>query len=140
TTFSQIASLPANTTTYSNVGLTVGTKYNYRVRAYASTGSKYSSYSNTASATTPACTYSLSPTSNTSVGSAGGGYSVTVTGGTGCGWTATSSATWLTITAGASGSGNGSVSYSCAANTNTTSRSASLTIAGQSFAVTQAAG
>src|SRR2546426_1063917 len=79
---------------------------------YPSTGSKYPPYSNPASATTPACTYALSPTSNTSVGSAGGGYSVTVTGGTGCGWTATSSATWLTITAGASGSGNGSVSYS----------------------------
>ena len=49
-TYSTIATLGANTTSYSDTGLSPGTTYSYRVRAYA--GSVYSSYSNTASATT----------------------------------------------------------------------------------------
>ncbi|MBI1886074.1 MAG: S8 family serine peptidase [Chloroflexi bacterium] len=48
--FSQIAILTANTTSYSNVNLAAGTTYYYRIRAYE--GPNYSPYSNTASATT----------------------------------------------------------------------------------------
>jgi hypothetical protein len=48
-TYSTIATLPANTTTYTNTGLTKGRKYYYKVRAINSAGN--SSYSNTASAT-----------------------------------------------------------------------------------------
>jgi titin len=48
--FIQIASVGANVTTYSNTGLTAGTTYQYRVRAYNTGGN--STYSNTASATT----------------------------------------------------------------------------------------
>ena len=58
---------------------------------------------------------------------------------TGCAWTATSNAPWITVTTGASGSGNGTVTYSVAANTGTTSRTGTLTVAGQTFTVTQAA-
>jgi titin len=48
-TYSTIATLPANTTTYTNTGLTKGRKYYYKVRAKNSAGN--SAYSNIASAT-----------------------------------------------------------------------------------------
>jgi hypothetical protein len=54
--WSQIADLPAGTTTYSNTSLSCGTQYFYRVRAYRSGDGAYSSYSNAASATTELCT------------------------------------------------------------------------------------
>jgi len=48
-TYTTIATLPANTTSYSNNGLTLGKKYYYKVRSANSTGT--SAWSNTASAT-----------------------------------------------------------------------------------------
>lgn len=48
--FAQIATTPANATSYSNTGLTAGTTYSYRVRANNANGD--SPYSNTATATT----------------------------------------------------------------------------------------
>jgi hypothetical protein len=48
--FSEIATVGANVTTYSSTGLTAGTPYTYRVRAYNAGGN--SPYSGTASATT----------------------------------------------------------------------------------------
>jgi hypothetical protein len=48
-TYTTIATLPANTTTYTNTGLINGRKYYYKVRAINSAGN--SAYSNTASAT-----------------------------------------------------------------------------------------
>src|ERR1041384_1358424 len=89
--------------------------------------------------TTGSCTYSLTPTNN-SVSSSSTTGSVTVTTSAGCNWTATSNDSWLTITSGSSGSGNGTVNYSVAANTTTSSRTGTMTIAGQTFTVTQAAG
>lgn len=47
----QIATVNANTTSYSNTGLSRNTSYSYRVRAYNAAGN--SGYSNTASAKTP---------------------------------------------------------------------------------------
>jgi predicted phage tail protein len=47
--FTQIATVGANVTTYSNTGLTAGVSYSYRVRAYNAGGN--SAYSNTATAT-----------------------------------------------------------------------------------------
>jgi hypothetical protein len=47
--YTNIATLPSNTTTYTNTGLTLGKKYYYKVRSVNSTGN--SSWSNTASAT-----------------------------------------------------------------------------------------
>jgi thermitase len=49
--FAEIASVTADTTTYSNAGLDAGTTYYYRIRA--GNASEYSYYSTTASATTP---------------------------------------------------------------------------------------
>src|SRR4029450_8523381 len=57
---------------------------------------------------------------------------------TGCAWTASSNASWITISGASSGSGNGSVSYLVLANIGG-SRSGTLTVAGQTFTVTQAA-
>ena len=52
TDFSQIATVGANVTSFSNTGLTASTSYSYRVRAYNTDGE--SGYSNTAGAATPA--------------------------------------------------------------------------------------
>jgi predicted secreted protein len=52
--FSQIATVGANVTGYSNTGLAASTSYSYRVQAYNGGGD--SGYSNTASATTQAST------------------------------------------------------------------------------------
>jgi len=82
------------------------------------------------------CAYSISPVGQ-GVSSSGAAGSVTVTAPTGCLWGAASNATWVAITAGSDGSGNGTVSYSVAANTSTSPRTGTLTIAGQTFTVTQ---
>ena len=50
-TWVQIATVPADSTTYQNIGLTANTTYYYRVRAYKA-GVGYSAYSNVVSATT----------------------------------------------------------------------------------------
>jgi glucose/arabinose dehydrogenase len=86
--------------------------------------------------TTPACSFSINPTSQ-SFGSGGGSGSVAVTAGAGCNWTAQSNAGFITVTGGASGSGNGTVNFSVAANTSTSPRSGTITIAGQTFTVNQ---
>ncbi len=88
--------------------------------------------------TTP-CSFSINPTS-ASFAAAGGTGSVTVTTQAGCNWTAASNNAFITITSGASGSGSGTVTYAVAANTSTTARSGSLTIAGLTHSVSQAAG
>ncbi|MDP2759323.1 MAG: BACON domain-containing carbohydrate-binding protein, partial [Sideroxyarcus sp.] len=87
--------------------------------------------------TTTACAYSISPTSRDIAASSSTG-SVTITASSGCAWTATSNASWITVTSGASGSGSGTVAYSVSANTDTRARSGTLTLAGETFTVTQA--
>lgn len=83
------------------------------------------------------CSYSISPSSQ-NVGAGGGTGNVNVTAGSACAWTATSNVSWIGITAGASGTGNGTVSYAVLPNTGG-ARSGTLTIAGQTFIVNQAA-
>lgn len=84
------------------------------------------------------CSYSISPTS-ASAAAGGGSGSVSVTTQSGCTWSATSNASWITVTGGGSGTGNGTVSYSVASNSGA-SRTGTVTIAGQTFTVSQAAG
>jgi hypothetical protein len=86
---------------------------------------------------TTVCNYSLSPNS-VSLGAGETNGTVGVTAGSGCAWTASSNAFWLMISSGTPGSGDGTVGYSVAANLGTTVRSGTLTIAGQTFTVTQA--
>jgi hypothetical protein len=83
------------------------------------------------------CTYSIAPTSQNVDATANTG-TVAVTAGAGCTWTAASAAAFITVTSGASGTGNGSVGFSVAANSGA-ARSGTLTIAGQTFTVNQAA-
>ncbi len=85
--------------------------------------------------TAPTCTYNAAPASAFYT-AAGGNATVTVTTQPGCAWTATSQAAWITITAGGSGTGNGTIQYSVAANTGA-ARASSLTVGGQSVAITQ---
>jgi hypothetical protein len=54
----------------------------------------------------------------------------------GCTWTATSPVAWVTVVEGQNGSGNGKVRLRVDANTGS-ARSATLTVAGQQFALTQ---
>ncbi|MBF8277623.1 MAG: hypothetical protein HW390_2696 [Candidatus Brocadiaceae bacterium] len=83
------------------------------------------------------CSYTLSPTSQTfSAGGGAGTVGVTSSSGS-CGWTAVSNTAWVTITAGGSETGNGTVYYSVSANTSKTLRTGTITIAEQSFTVTQ---
>ncbi|MGA8130664.1 MAG: BACON domain-containing carbohydrate-binding protein [Syntrophobacteraceae bacterium] len=84
------------------------------------------------------CTYSLS-SSSASATYSGGNASVGVISPTGCAWPAVSNVSWISIVSGAKGTGDGTVTYSVAANNTTTQRVGTLTIAGQTFTVTQAA-
>jgi len=82
--------------------------------------------------------FSLTPTS-VNAGSSATTGTVTITGApSDAPWTALSNAAWITITLGASGTGSGSTGYSIAANASTNSRTGFITIAGQTFTVTQA--
>ena len=88
-----------------------------------------------------ACTYSISPTSNT-LGSGAGTGSVNVTPNANCSWTAstnTGSWAWIAITSGWNGTGSGTVNYMVLPNNTGSSRSGYLTIAGQTFTITQQA-
>jgi hypothetical protein len=82
------------------------------------------------------CTYSISPASQSFV-STGGPGSVSVTASSGCPWVATSNVSWINITSGSSGTGSGTVAFTVAANTGTSQRTGTMTIAGQTFTVTQ---
>jgi hypothetical protein len=81
------------------------------------------------------CTFSLSPTAQT-FAAAGGSGAVGVTTAATCGWTASSNADWLTFTGATAGTGNSSVAFAVSANSGPP-RTGSLTIAGQTFTVTQ---
>ena len=133
--YSTIVASTANTGSYSwTVPNTPGANIRIRVSDAAGTASDASD-GNFTIAAAGTCSYSISPSSR-SFGLSGGTGSVTVTAGSGCAWTATSNAGFVTITSGASGSGNGTVNYSVAAAGS--SRTGTLTIAGQTFTVTQA--
>jgi hypothetical protein len=82
------------------------------------------------------CSYSINPLSK-SFTSRGGEGSVNVAAPNGCAWTATSNATWITFTSATSGTGNEIVDYVVRENLATTPRTATLTIAGQTYTVTQ---
>jgi hypothetical protein len=85
---------------------------------------------------TPVCSVAISP-ATLSFGSEGGNGSVTVTAGSGCPWTGIASANWITVTSGSAGNGGGTVAYSVAVNTGADSRSGTVSIGGQTHAVSQ---
>jgi hypothetical protein len=84
------------------------------------------------------CTFSL-PSSNSSAPPAGGNGSVTVLTAPSCTWAAASNdPSWLSVTP-PSTTGSGDAQFVAAANPNQAPRTGTLTIAGQTFTVTQAA-
>ena len=84
-----------------------------------------------------ACTYSISPSSATIGRDGGDGPEIDVSAPAGCPWTATSNDGWLTIRSGASDTGNGEVKFRVASFSGSAPRTGTLTIAGQTFTVTQ---
>jgi hypothetical protein len=84
------------------------------------------------------CTYAIGAPTRAVDQNAGSG-SVAVTSLSGCTWTAASTTSWITVTGGANGNGNGTVNYSFAANTGP-ARTGTVTIAGQTFTLSQANG
>ena len=87
---------------------------------------------------TPTCTYAIAPTAYAASPGGGTAPTVSVSAASGCTWTAASNDSWITITSGLIGNGNGSVTFSVAANPSN-ARSGSLTIAGHTLSVQQAA-
>lgn len=85
---------------------------------------------------TEGCTYSISPTSESSPSSGETGVDSAIDTQVGCAWTATSNAGFITITSGASGTGDGTTIMTVAANGGAF-RSGTVTIAGRTFTVNQ---
>jgi hypothetical protein len=118
------------------VNHTLGANVLWYWHARATNGTTTTAYSATETFTTGnTCAFSLSA-STAAVASTGGTGSVTVTAAANCAWTAVSNSAFITVTAGASGTGTGAVSYSVAGNSGA-ARSGTLTIAGQTFTVSQ---
>lgn len=85
------------------------------------------------------CSFSLVPNS-ASFNSSGGNGLITVTASSAaCSRTASSSVPWITISFGTPGTGNGTVGYTVSVNTSPASRTGTLTVAGQTFTVSQSA-
>jgi uncharacterized protein (TIGR03437 family) len=85
------------------------------------------------------CSYSISPTS-VQVPAAGGNVTVTVQTTAACSWTVTGLPSWITIPGASSGTGAGSVILVVAPNTSGAPLNVTLSIAGDSLAVTEAVG
>ena len=82
------------------------------------------------------CSFVLAPPYLTYDASGGNGAVLVIVSGP-CTWTASSSVDWISMVSGTAGEGNGLVQFTVASNSGQ-SRSATLSIAGQSFSVTQA--
>lgn len=124
-------------TAYALMGLPEETTYFFAATAYDRYG-RESGFSNEVSTTTSSlCAYAISPASQ-SFTATGGSAAASVTASAGCAWSASSGASWVTITSGSSGTGSGTVRYSAAANSGA-ARSATLTIAGRTLTISQAA-
>jgi len=129
-------SSPVQTATFSTVNVAPAATTSYWVRVTNGCGSVNSA---TATVTVSACSYNVSPLSF-SFGASGGFGSITITTSPSCNWSASFPAgdTWISLTSSATGSGNGAVSFSVAAN-GPAPRSSSITVAGTSVPISQAA-
>jgi hypothetical protein len=84
------------------------------------------------------CAYSIAPSSASAPSTASSGSFNLTANVSSCPWSVTSSAAWLTVTPPTSGNGSATIAYNVAANSGEI-RSATLTVAGQTFTVTQSA-
>jgi uncharacterized protein (TIGR03437 family) len=134
--WSSSSSYGPNTCTYKNIS------------AASCTGGSHpaSLYRCDANGTTPGCNYYVSPLSQSqpaAPSTSGGNITglIMITTGTGCKWNSVSNTSWITIVSGATGTGpQGAVSYKVDPNNSTASRQGTMTIAGQTVTVSQAAG
>ena len=85
---------------------------------------------------TGTCNNSITPIGQSFV-AAGGNGTIQVTAAANCIWNATSNASWLTITSDNGGQGNGTVTFSVSANASGIGRKATISVAGQTFAIKQ---
>ena len=82
------------------------------------------------------CTYSINPTAMTVGDDGAKGLTVTISTGAGCQWTSSENAGWLDIKSARNGTGSGSITFDVSSHNGST-RTGTLTIAGQTFTVTQ---
>ena len=116
----------------------------YRVEANAASSQRTAritvngrTHTVTQAAAAPSCTYRVDPPS-ASFGAAGGNGQFQVITDAGCAWTASSSAGWTVVNT-SSGSGSGSITYRVDANGADAPRSATISVNGQTHAVSQEA-
>ncbi len=83
------------------------------------------------------CTFTLGAPSG-SLAAGEGLSTVSVATNAGCIWQAVSNASWITLASGGAGFGPGTLTYSIAPNAGAVARTGTITIAGQTFTVTQA--
>jgi hypothetical protein len=81
------------------------------------------------------CVFDVRP-GNLTISPAGGNIATSVSALNGCTWTASANVPWITVASGARGNGDGTSMFSVAPNTGAL-RSANITVAGQTFPVTQ---
>jgi hypothetical protein len=132
--------LPADTTktitVLVNGDTTVEPDEAFTIHLSGASGATITDADGTGSIINDDCNISLSGHSENFTASGGAG-SVTLTTTSACAWMAVSNdSSYITITSGASGSGNGAVNYSVGANTGP-ARMGTMTIAAQTFTVTQ---
>jgi phosphatidylserine/phosphatidylglycerophosphate/cardiolipin synthase-like enzyme/regulation of enolase protein 1 (concanavalin A-like superfamily) len=84
----------------------------------------------------PSCTYSISPAAQ-SIAAGAASLTVTVSTAGWCSWTAVSNSSWVGVASGATATGTGTVTLNVDANTSD-QRTGTVTIAGQTFTITQA--
>lgn len=85
-----------------------------------------------------ACTFAISPTRATFEKDGGTG-SIGVSAASHCAWQATTTTAWIAITTGASGAGTGTIGYRVDPNRSPLARTGTVTAAGHTFTVEQAA-
>jgi Viral BACON domain/Putative binding domain, N-terminal len=85
---------------------------------------------------TPMCTIAISPAA-LAFGADGGAGAVTIATQAGCTWNVSGAPAWVTVTGSGNGTGPSTLAYGVAANSATSARNATLTIGGQSHAITQ---
>ncbi len=86
----------------------------------------------------PLCDYTLTPSTQSFTASGGSG-SFKITTPPNCAFTSVSNSNFISITSGANGTGTQNVGFSVAANNTNSARTGTITVAGQTFTVTQAA-
>jgi hypothetical protein len=91
----------------------------------------------TQAAAAPACTYTVSPLSQSVPLLPLGSFTTTVNTQPGCAWAASSQASWITIVSGSSGSGSGTVTYRVANLQLLGTRTGTIAIAGATLTVHQ---